>query len=103
MNYAPHILQRRALVETRDEYGRITGSSETWETIGPCRCDDNTAQTMTSENGIVYQPKFKVVCDRVPIHFGDYMRCLSNGEVRGEGKVSNVSRTTYYNYTTLWI
>lgn len=103
MFYTPHKLQKRTTAETRDEYGRIAGTEETWEDVCPCRCDDNTTQQLTSENGEVYYPKHHVVCPSNGIVAGDYVRCMDGEHVRGEGEVSMVKNTNYYRYTEIWM
>lgn len=106
MIYKPHILFQRIKEEQeRDEYGRPIGKSEeTWKKVCPCRCDDNTTQKFTSENGTLYQPAYHVVCEGIiDIKAGDEVRCMDKDEVRGEGKVTIVKHTNYYRYTEIWM
>ena len=103
MFYSPHLLQKRVITVVRDALGRAESSNETWEDICPCRCDDNTTQKFTSDNGDVYTPKYHIVCPKNAIKAGDYVRCMKDGVLRGEGEVYIVKSTNYYNYTEIWV
>ena len=72
MMYAPHILQRKDMSITNDEFGRPIFGDERWTDVTICRCDDNMTQEFKSENGEVYRPKFHVVCEKCDIKAGDF-------------------------------
>lgn len=104
MYYAPHILQKEVFTDYTDEHGNPIFGEEGWEDVCRCRCDDNSTKEFKNENGEVYRPMYHVVCEgNVDVKGGDNVRCLYNGEVRGEGKVYMVKRTNYYSYTEIWI
>lgn len=104
MIYAPHILQVRKDGIRRDEYGRITASSDdAWMTVCECRCDDDTTQSLTSPNGETYLSRHHVVCPANGVKPGDYIRCVHGGKVRGEGEVRIVKNTNFLNYTEIWV
>jgi len=107
MYYAPHTLQRLVPPTTqRDEYNRVVAQSEgTWEDVCSCRMDDNATQDIVSDNGQVYRPKYKVVCEGVQdIAAGERVRAYTaDGTLRGEGEVVQVLRTNYLDYTVLFI
>lgn len=105
MIYAPHKLQRRIQSEIiRDEYGRIVSEPvESWEDVCCCRCDDNSTKEFTSPNGEVYRPDYHVVCQINSVKAGDYIRCLSDSGVRGEGEVYMARSLNYLGYTELWM
>ena len=91
-------------MEVRDELNRIVSKSEEWMDICFCRCDDNTTQKFEDKNGRVYIPKYKVVSQRADVVEGDYIQCLdANGEIRGEGRVFNVSKCNYLDYMTIYV
>lgn len=104
--YAPHILQKRIPAEyTRDEFGRtIIAAGEEWVTVCSCRCDDNTTQHFTTSTGEVFRPDYHVVMDgKVDIKAGDFIRVMDGDNVRGQGEVSMVKRTNFFNYSELWM
>lgn len=105
MMFAPHILQKKVVSPIeRDEFGRIiSGNDEVWEDVCPCRCDDNTTQEFASENGSVYRPNYHVVCEANNVKAGDFVRCLDNGIVRGEGEVFMAKSSNWFKYTELWL
>lgn len=105
MYYSPHILQRKRQDETRDGYGRIVTVDESWETVGACRCDDNTTQEFSDEVGKVFRPKYHIVAaGRASVQAGDYVRCLNpDGTVRGEGKIYNIKKLNVLQYTDIWV
>lgn len=104
MYYAPHTLYKKVEMTTRDEHNRIVSSSEEWQQICPCRCDDNTTQKFEDENGRVYIPKHKIVCERANVTEGEEVQCLDeNGEIRGEGRVLNAPKCNYLNYMVLYV
>lgn len=107
MYYSPHILQRRIVsASERDEFGRAIAdnSSDKWETICRCRCDDNTTQEFKSDNGAVFRPNYHVVCEGTPlVKVGEKVRCIStDGTLRGEGAISIKKATNFYQYTEIW-
>ena len=103
MYYGPHMLEVRRTVETRDEYNRTVGITETWESLGPCRCDDNTTLELKDVNGKAYVPKYHIVAERLDVKAGDYVRAVIGDEVRGEGEVKRVIKTNYLNYMSIYV
>lgn len=107
MYYTPHILQLKVIsAPDRDSYNRpIPGTgSESWQDVCRCRCDDNTTTEFKSDNGQVYRPDFHVVCEcNIALKAGDYVRCMDDDEVRGEGEVYKVKNTNYLGYSELWM
>lgn len=109
MYYSPHQLFRRRETEERDELNRIVSTESSWEYVCDCRCDDNTTQKFEDENGRVYIPKYKIVCNRADIREGDYVQCRTKGtmgcsaRVRGEGRVLNAPRCNYLDYMVAYV
>ena len=109
MYYAPHRLYKRSETEGRDEFNRIVSSEKAYEYVCECRCDDNTTQKFEDKNGRVFTPKYKIVCPRADIREGDYVQCRTKGmcccdaEVRGEGRVLNVSKNNYLDYMVIYV
>ena len=113
MYYAPHALYRKVEREERDELNRIISTDDGWVYVCDCRCDDNTTQRFEDENGRVYIPKYKIVCERAKITEGDYVQCrvkdpLNKGcrcslKLRGEGRVLNAPQCNYLNYMTIYV
>lgn len=103
MMYAPHILQKKSMSITNDEFGRPIFGDESWTDVTICRCDDNMTQEFKSENGEVYRPKFHVVCEKCDIKAGDFVRCMDGESVRGEGEVYMVKNTNFFGYTEIWM
>lgn len=103
MMYAPHILQKKVYSNTDDEFGRPVSGDETWEDLNVCRCDDNMTQEFKSENGEVFIPKYHVVCERCDVKAGDFVRCVDEESVRGEGQVYMVKNTNFFGYTEIWM
>ena len=110
MYYKPHILQKKSHVVVRDDYGRIISDTEDWQTLGPCRCDDNTQQEFETDNGRVYRPKYHIVAeDDVAVYAGDEVRCMKQDDegeptvVRGEGKVYQAKHLNMLHYTDIWV
>ena len=104
MMYAPHILQKKVLLnETNDEYGRPIFGDETWENVCHCRCEDNLTQELKSENGETYRPKYHVVCEKCNIKAGDIVRCMDGESVRGQGEAYMVKNTNFFDYTEIWM
>jgi len=105
MYFAPHTLYKKIEQEQRDDLNRIVSVEKTWEKICECRCDDNTTERFEDNNGRVYIPKYKVVCNRADISPGDYVQCIvkATGKVRGEGRVLNAPECNYLDYMTLYV
>ena len=104
MMYAPHILYKKTTSVKRNEYGELVSASEKWEEVGPCRCDDNSTQRFTTDNGSVYVPKYHIVLDRADVRPGDYVRAVdTTGAVRGEGKVFNAPKCNYLDYMSVYV
>lgn len=107
MYYAPHSLYKVVESEERDSLNRVVSSGEVMQFIGMCRCDDNTTQKFEDENGRVYIPKYKIVCERADIKAGDYIQCFlgkdDSGELRGEGRVFNSPKCNYLNYMVIYV
>jgi hypothetical protein len=105
MYYAPHRLYRKIEKEERDELNRIISISEEWEDICDCRCDDNTTERFEDNNGRVYIPKYKIVCNRASVSPNDYVQCRTadTGDIRGEGRVLNAPKCNYLDYMVLYV
>lgn len=109
MLYAPHTIKfRHQAVLDADEFGRPVRRDNTeWEDGGDCRCDDNTIQEFTDDNGRVYRPTYKVVVDgKTEVRAGDEIEVYVKGEsgdLRGKGKVYNVVQCNYLGYSTIWV
>lgn len=104
MYYAPHILMKRVTAKVRNGYGELEHTSETWKRMCGCRCDDNTTAHFQTDNGSVYVPKYKIVCDRCDVKPDDYVRVLSlDGSVRGEGRVFNSPKCNYLDYMCIYV
>lgn len=105
MYYSPHELYKKVTMTVRDSMNRIKSSSEEWQYVTDCRCDDNTTQKFEDDNGRVYIPKYKIVCNRADIRDGDYVQCLvkGTGEVRGEGRVLNSPKCNYLDYMVVYV
>lgn len=106
MLYAPHILYKKVSKSIEvDERGKpVVSVGDEWENIGVCRCDDDTTQELTSDNGQTYRSRYHVVYNKsTAIVAGDEIVCLDlDGEVRGRGKVGMVKSTNYLGYSELW-
>lgn len=90
----------------KDEFGRpIPGTGgESWEDVCMCRCDDNSTQEFTSENGSVYRPSFHIVCEsHASVKAGDEVRCKHGEEVRGIGMVYMVKSINFFGYSEIWV
>lgn len=108
MYYSPHKLYRKRKVSvTNDSHGNpiFSGGGDEWDYIAMCRCDDNSDMEIKDDNGHTFRSKYKIVCDsrRIDIKDGDYIRVTENGLPRGEGRVVNINRTNYFNYTVIWV
>ena len=105
MYYAPHTLQVKRTETSRDDYGRVMELSSDWETVGMCRCDDNTIQEFRDEVGKVFRPKYHIVADgKADVFAGDCVRCLNaDGSVRGEVKIYNVKKLNVLKFTDIWV
>lgn len=104
MYYAPHILQKRCTGKERNKYGELVSKSDCWCSLAACRCDDNAFEHFETDNGKAYTPKYHIVCIRVDVKPGDYIRAISDdGTVRGEGRVYNVNRNNLLNYMNIYV
>lgn len=104
MYYAPHFLYKRDTAQYRDEFNRIKENLERWIPMGECRCDDNNNKHVKNENGDVYVYQYHIVCEAKGISLGDYVKVVDkNGNIRGKGKVANVSRCNYLNYVNVYV
>lgn len=103
MMYAPHILQKKLINTSNDEFGRPIFGEEEWIDVCFCRCDDNITQEFKSENGEVYRPKYHVICEKCDIKAGEFVRCMNNEDVRGDGEVYMVKNTNFFDYTEIWM
>lgn len=107
MYFTPHTLQVRDRTLTRDEYGRpLSLAEDQWRTVGPCRCDDVSAERDGGDNGVRYAFRFKVVYPREVerVGEGEEVRCLrADGSVRGQGTAKSPMETNYLSYRVLWL
>lgn len=104
MMYAPHILKKKVVETTRNDYGEIIYSNVEWIEMGDCRCDDNTTEHFTSDNGGVYIPKYHIVCDKCRISEGDEVQVYDkDGNYRGGGKVYNAPKCNYLGYMSIYV
>lgn len=106
MYYAPHKLYKKVVMTTRDNMNRIISSSEEWQYVCDCRCDDNSVQKFEDDNGRVYIPKYKIVFDKTgSIALGEEIQCIVKGTdvVRGAGRVLNLSVCNYLNYGVCYV
>lgn len=104
MEYAPHILKKKVIVVNRDEYGRITESSDYMLDICRCRCDDNNNREFRDENGRVYRPQYHIVCEGTAnVNCGDEIKVFNGDTLRAEGKVYNIKTLNYLNYSEIWV
>lgn len=108
MLYAPHKFRfKHPSLLSADEYGRPIKSVESeWEEGGDCRCDDNSVSEFTDDNGRVYRPTHKIVVDGYTVvQAGDEIEVYAKTDdtLRGKGKVYNVVRNNYLNYSTIWV
>lgn len=108
MNYAPHTIKFRHPAEmAMDEFGRPIAFGEgDWLEGGDCRCDNNSTQEFTDDNGRTYRPAYKVVVEgKTSVREGDEIEVYVKGtdELRGKGKVYNVIPCNYLPYSTIWV
>lgn len=104
MYYEPHELQKRTTIEVRNKYGELERKEDTWVHLVGCRCDDNSTDHFQTDNGGVYVPKYKIVCDRANVKPGDYVRVLrDDGSVKGEGRVFNAPTCNFLDYMTIYV
>lgn len=99
-------MQRKVVTAAEnDEYGQpiVGDEADAWEDVCRCRCDDNVTKWYSSQAGSVYRTNYHAVCDgKIAIDEGDIVRCLENGEVRGEGEVYTVKKCNFFGYTELY-
>ena len=87
-----------------DEFGRLLPLDGGWVRIGVCRCDDTSIAEVTDATGRVFRPRYKVVAHRADIKVGERIRVENeDGTIRGEGVVSNVTKTNYLDYMTIYL
>lgn len=103
MFYSPHKLYVRRTIQTRDEYNRLVQSDPTWNYVCDCRCDDNSTQTIVTENGKEYRPSYAVYCPKNDISEGDEIKVMNEDEVRGQGTVTKKMTLNYLDYSVLWV
>lgn len=109
MFYAPHILQKRIIPsESVDEFGRpiVDESSDEWQEICRCRCDDNGDKEIKMSDGTVVTPDYHIVIgNNIPdVKTGDYVRCLKeDGTVRGEGHIVKSRTLNFLPYAEIFV
>lgn len=104
MLYSPHLLFRKTVTTTRDEHNRTVAADESWVPLGLCRCDDNTTTRIKDAAGQEYSPMFHIVASKgCEVEAGDVVRVLDGCYLRGEGKVTQVKRLSYLNYTDIYV
>ena len=105
MRYKPHTIRyRHRDVTERDEYGRPIDSDSEWLDGGVGRCDDNTIQELSDDNGRVYRSTYKIVIEgRTEIQAGDEVEVYDGDVLRGSGIVNNVSRCNYLGFSVIWV
>ncbi len=105
--FAPHKLQKWIPSPTqRDNNGDVIVSENSgdWVDLGVCRCDDAGNKTLYSQDGIAYNPLFKIVCPfHIEIGKGDKLRAIKEDDVIGVGNVDRVVRCNYLQYQTVWL
>lgn len=105
MFYAPHILYKRVTEPaTYDEDGNPIKPTSSWVFVCRCRCDDDYTQEIKEENGKVYRPKFKIVCElNADIDNLDEVKVLTeDGSVRGYGIAHSPKSCNWYDYKVVW-
>lgn len=103
MIYKPHSLYKKVIHQSVDEFGRPITPTHEWAFVCPCRCDDNNTKEFKSSNGEVFRPSYRIICEGiVSINPGDEVKAMCE-EIRGEGKVFNVKRLNFLNYTEVWV
>ena len=104
MLYSPHILKKKFVNKVVNKYNEVISSSEEWKEMGRCRCDDNSTEHFTTDNGSIYTPKYHIVCDKCQISEGDEVKVYSDdGSYRGGGKVYNASKCNYLGYMSIYV
>jgi len=106
MYYKPHTLRVKRNAESElDEYGRPIKQSQSWETLGCCRCDESNVNELTDDNGVVYRPTYHIVIEGgTDLRIGDVIQCVrKDGTIRGEGRVKNVKNLNYLKYSEIWV
>ena len=106
MRYKPHTIRyRNRDVLDRDEYGRpIVSLLPEWKDGGACRCDDNSTQDLSDDNGRVYRSTYKIVIEgRTDIQVGDEVEVYDGDRLRGSGVVNNVSKCNYLDFSVIWV
>lgn len=106
MLYAPHYIEVRREMVTRDALNRITESSDNWVRVCDCRCDDYTTEHVEDDNGRDYVPSYSIASDKTDaIKEGEEIRCIdkTTGGVRGEGRIVRIRRCNYLDYMTVYV
>ena len=104
MFYSPHKLYVRRTMQTRDGYNRLVESVPTWNFVCDCRCDDNSTQTIITENGKEFRPSYAICCPRnQEVSEGDEIRVLNGEEIRAQGTVTRKTVLNYLDYSVLWV
>jgi hypothetical protein len=104
MIFCPHVLQILVISGAQIVDGNPIPGSESRETIGKCRCDDNGQHKQVSVNGILYDYSYHVVHEGAKLPIGVKVRALDkDGNVRGEGEVVKSGKCNYFNYSEVWI
>lgn len=105
MRYTPHTIRyRNKSVQSRDEFGRPLAGGHEWQDGGRCRCDDNSIQDLTDDNGREYKSTYKIVVEgRTDISAGDEVEVYDGENLRAHGVVNNVNRCNYLPYSVIWV
>lgn len=108
MVYTPHILDRMIqTVADRDGFGRLVSAPEAeWERICRCRCDHTTDAEYRTEDGSVFRPQWRVVCEGNDINVrpGDRVRVTRpDGKVLCEGVAYPTKKLNYLPYAEVYI
>lgn len=104
MIYAPHILKRLISEITNDSYGRPIQTTS-WETICPCRCDDDGVTEVVGENGHVNRAKYHIVCGRnTTVRQGDTIKVENqDGTIRAQGVAQSPKNLNKLPYSEIWV
>ncbi|MCC8037271.1 MAG: hypothetical protein LIP02_03925 [Bacteroidales bacterium] len=108
MNYAPHILQHQRAVELeRDSNGRVLAPATAgcWQHVCRCRRDHAGDKDITTADGRVARPSWKVVCEGHPrLITGHKYRVLDDGgNVIAEGYALDTKNLNYLEYAEVYL
>lgn len=106
MQYAPHYIEVRREEVVRDNLNRITETSDSWERICDCRCDDNTTEHVEDKNGRDYVPSYSIAADKTDsLREGDEIRCIvkETGKIRGKGRIVRIRNCNYLDYMSVYV